>query len=168
MTTAKFGLVLGATVPSALGLWVMSREIDYRLTLAPNTPTCAMAIMGAWLLILFVAPVCGLIGATVGWLSSAIYCELDHGGTAMVPVPMSMNVPIIGASKVPFGGQTVYSTEMWSNGNDGSYREDIRLASWSRDTTAGKFQLSILAEDRETRLKLKSIVPVLEHAEHAR
>jgi hypothetical protein len=28
--------------------------------------------------------------------------------------------------------------------------------------------LSIRAEDNETRLKLKSIVPVLEHAEHAR
>ena len=73
MSPAKLGLLIGATVPSALGLWVMSREIDYHLSLAPNTPTCAMAMMAAWLLILFVAPVCGVAGAAMGWLATAIY-----------------------------------------------------------------------------------------------
>lgn len=83
---------------------------------------------------------------------------------AMVNVKQSINVPSISSSKVPFGGQTVYRTELYSNGSDGFFRKDIRLAYWSRDTSDGKFRLSILAEDNETRMKLKSIVPVLEHA----
>jgi hypothetical protein len=45
---------------------------------------------------------------------------------------------------------------------------DTPIAKWTRDTTEGKFRLSILAEDSETRLKLKSIVPVLEHGEHGK
>jgi len=57
---------------------------------------------------------------------------------------------------------------MADNGKNGFYREDIRLAYWSRDTSDGKFQLWILPEDNETRLKLKSIRLVLEHAEHGR
>jgi hypothetical protein len=93
---------------------------------------------------------------------------LRGGLKAMISVKQSINVPSIGSSKVPFGGQTVYRTEMSSNGRDGFFRKDIRLAYWSRDTSDGKFRLSLLAEDSETRLKLKSIVPVLERAEHAR
>ena len=86
------------------------------------------------------------------------------GGTMMADVTQSINVPTIGPSRVPFGGQTVYRTEMSSDGKNGSYREDIRLAYWSRDTADGKCQLWILADDRETQMKLKSIVPVLECA----
>jgi hypothetical protein len=88
--------------------------------------------------------------------------ETEDGGTELIPVPTSINVATIGPSTTPFGGQTVYRTEMFNNGKDGFSREDIRLAYWSRDTSDGKFQLWILTEDRETRLKLKSIVPVLE------
>jgi hypothetical protein len=75
------------------------------------------------------------------------------------------NVNIIGCgtSKMPFGGHTLYRP-----GFTPGHCQDIPIAKWSRDTPNGKFQLSILAEDSETRLKLKSIVPVLEHAEHAR
>jgi hypothetical protein len=89
-----------------------------------------------------------------------------HGGgaTAMANVTQSINVPTIGPSKVPFGGQTIYRTEMSNNGKDGFYREDIRLAYWSRETSDGEFKLWILADDNETRMKVKSIVPVLETA----
>jgi hypothetical protein len=44
------------------------------------------------------------------------------------------------------------------------HRTDIPIAKWTRDTPDGQFRLSIKEEDHETRLKLKSIVPVLEHA----
>lgn len=90
------------------------------------------------------------------------------GGTAIVYTTQSINVPTIGPSTIPFGSQTVYRTEMFNNGKDGFFREDLRLAYWSRDTSEWQFQLWILAEDRETRLKVKSIIPVLERAEHAR
>ncbi|HEV3304255.1 MAG TPA: hypothetical protein VG055_31690 [Planctomycetaceae bacterium] len=93
---------------------------------------------------------------------------LGAGVAAMANVAQSINVPTIGPSKVPFGGQTICRTEMADNGKNGFYREDIRLAYWSRDTSDGKFQLWILPEDNETRLKLKSIRLVLEHAEHGR
>jgi hypothetical protein len=89
---------------------------------------------------------------------------LGAGVAAMANVTQSINVPTIGPSKVPFGGQTIYQTEMADNGKNGFYREDIRVAYWSRDTSDGKVQLWLLADDSETRVKLKSIVPVLEHA----
>jgi hypothetical protein len=93
---------------------------------------------------------------------------IGAGVAAMANVTQSINVPTIGPSKVPFGGQTIYRTEMADNGKNGFYREDIRVAYWSRDTSDGNFQLWLLADDSETRMKVKSIVPVLERAEHAR
>jgi hypothetical protein len=86
---------------------------------------------------------------------------------------------IIGTSKMPWGALTVYHGDMRKTTSpDALLREDTPIAQWSseadfpfdkwsRDTANGKFRLLIMAEDRETRLKLKSIIPVLEHAEHA-
>jgi hypothetical protein len=71
------------------------------------------------------------------------------------------NVSIIGTSKMPVGGQTIYRGEMHTYFNV-YVRHDIAIAKWSRDTANGQFRLSTLSEDNETRLKLKSIVPVLE------
>jgi hypothetical protein len=94
--------------------------------------------------------------------------DTGDGGTAMVYVPRSINVSTIGTSTMPFGGQTVYRSEMFHTGKDGFCREDIQLANWTRDTADGQCRLSIMDDDRETRLKLKSIIPVLERAEHRR
>ena len=77
------------------------------------------------------------------------------------------DVSTIGTSKMAFGGQTVYRSAMLFTPQGPSCREDIPIAKWSRDAPDGRFRLTIMAEDNETRLKLKSIVPVLEHAEHA-
>jgi hypothetical protein len=49
-----------------------------------------------------------------------------------------------------------------------SCREDSPIAQWTRDTPAGEFLLSLMDVDSQTRVKVKSIVPVLEHAEHGR
>jgi hypothetical protein len=80
----------------------------------------------------------------------------------------SRRLSTIGTSKLSFGGQTVYRCEMKATHQHVPLREDIAIGKWSRDTPDGQFRLSIMEEDRETRLKLKSITPVLEHAEHGR
>jgi hypothetical protein len=86
-------------------------------------------------------------------------CEGDD--TSLMAI-IRRDISTIGASKMAFGGQTVYRSKMLFTPQGPSCREDIPIAEWTRDTPDGKFRLSILAEDSETRLKLKSIVPVLE------
>ncbi len=74
----------------------------------------------------------------------------------------------IGPSQLPFGGQAIYRGEMIEIDKGVFRRNDMQIAKWSRDTPDGHFTLSTMVADRETRLKLKSIVPMLEHAEHVR
>jgi hypothetical protein len=78
----------------------------------------------------------------------------------------TVDVFTIGKSKMPFGGQTFYRPGKLRHPDD-VCREHIPIAIWTRATPDGEFSLSIMTEDSKTRLKLKSIVPVLEHAEHA-
>jgi hypothetical protein len=93
----------------------------------------------------------------------------------------SRTLRTIGTSNMPFSGQTIYRSEMKEVEDPGAHfparsrlrprtfvREDIPIATWSRDAPNGQFRLSIMCDDHETQLKLKSIVPVLERAEHAR
>jgi hypothetical protein len=72
-----------------------------------------------------------------------------------------INVSIIGTSKMPVGGQTLYRGEMHTYFNV-FVRHDIPIATWFRDAPDAKIRLSITSDNHETRLKLKSIVPVLE------
>jgi hypothetical protein len=74
-----------------------------------------------------------------------------------------INVSIIGTSKMPVGGQTIYRGEMHTYFNV-FVRHDIPIAEWDCNAPDGPFRLSIKEGDHETRLKLKSIVPVLERA----
>jgi len=83
---------------------------------------------------------------------------------------------IIGKSKMALGCQTLYRGDMRKTMTPNALlREDTPIAQWSsdaqfpidkwsRDTPTGKVGLLIMVKDRETRLKLKSIVPVLERA----
>ena len=71
-------------------------------------------------------------------------------------------LPTIGTSKVPFGGQIIYRSQM--NGFGIERRADIPIAKWTRDTPDGPFRFTMRDEDRLSRLKLQSIVPVLEDA----
>jgi hypothetical protein len=89
-----------------------------------------------------------------------VFCALPY---APMPHP-SERVYIVGTWKMPFGGQTIYRSQMRNFSGMEPYREDIPIATWARNALEDKFQLSIIAKDSETRLKLKSIVPVLEHA----
>jgi hypothetical protein len=84
--------------------------------------------------------------------------EVEYGAQ------QSKTLGTIGPSKLPFGGQTIYRTEMKEIGPRLHRRDDTPIAEWSRDTPDGKFQLLILSAEYQTRLKLKSIVPVLEVA----
>ena len=72
----------------------------------------------------------------------------------------------IGMKPMLAGGQTVYRYEMTATYPGVFVRNDIPIATWSRDAPGAKFTLSRWCEDGETRLKLKSIIPVLEQAEH--
>jgi hypothetical protein len=82
-----------------------------------------------------------------------------------VVVQTLKKVSIIGTREMPFGGQTVYHSQMEAgNGPPLPRRADTPIAKWTRDTPNAKFRLSIMTEDHETRLKLKSIIPVLEQA----
>jgi hypothetical protein len=74
----------------------------------------------------------------------------------------------IGPSKLPLGSYAIYRSELMADGEGGFLRQYIPIAMWSRDTAGGQFRLSLMVDDPETRLKLKSIIPVLESAEHRR
>jgi hypothetical protein len=74
----------------------------------------------------------------------------------------NMVLPAIGTAKVPFSGQTVYRSQFFQFELATAHRMDTAIAKWTRDSPSGTFRLSIMSDDRETRLKLKSIVPVLE------
>jgi hypothetical protein len=74
----------------------------------------------------------------------------------------------IGSQPLPSGGQVLYRSEMKVIAHQALRREDTPIAKWTRDAPDGKFRLSIMSDDNETRLKLKSILPVLEHAEQGR
>jgi hypothetical protein len=73
------------------------------------------------------------------------------------------NVSVIGTSQMPVGGQTIYRPEMHAYFNV-LVRHDISIGKWFRETSDARFRLFITSDDHETRLKLKSIVPVLENA----
>ena len=77
-------------------------------------------------------------------------------------------IVIVGTSKMPFGGQTFYRSYMTERDPGILVREDTPIATLSRNALDGNFRLSIQDDDSETQLKLKSIRPVLEHAEHGR
>jgi hypothetical protein len=106
---------------------------------------------------------------------------LDKGGIAFYALPFDASVAdiegmvngqrwgtrihIIGPSKLPRGYYTLYEAHMIRSGGD-LWRDDDPIGHWCGDFPK-EFRLSITSDDGETRLKLKSIVPVLEHAEHA-
>jgi hypothetical protein len=79
-------------------------------------------------------------------------------GKVLGRLPMRTKLFTIGPSQLPLGGQIVYSSQMMNMDTGVFHREDTPIAEW---TPEGKFWLFIFAEDRATRLKLKSIVPVL-------
>jgi|HubBroStandDraft_2_1064218.scaffolds.fasta_scaffold554938_1 hypothetical protein len=79
--------------------------------------------------------------------------NLQHNllnGTIMVQVGAVGTVPM------PFGGQTVYRSEMTDTGF-GRSRRDIPRAIWSRDAPDRDFRLSIKHGDHDTRLILEYI-----------
>ena len=75
----------------------------------------------------------------------------------------------IGTDKLSPGAYFIYRCRPVETPQMGiSCREDSPIAQWTRDTPAGEFLLSLMDVDSQTRVKVKSIVPVLEHAEHGR
>lgn len=64
------GFVVGAICPIGLGLNLIVRDVVYRASLpeVENQAYCGTGMFVAWMLILFVAPICGIAGAVIGLL----------------------------------------------------------------------------------------------------
>jgi len=68
------GLLIGAAMPISIGIAWIVQEITYRASLPqiPNAGYCGMGMLGALVLILFLGPACGVIGALIAAAASAI------------------------------------------------------------------------------------------------
>jgi hypothetical protein len=95
---------------------------------------------------------------------SVLVLETRNGKVVPRRIGEQIRVFTVGKSAMPFGGQTIYRTGTTEKLPGDRRREDVPIAKWSRDAPGEEFRLSILDDDRETRLKLKSIVPVLQNA----
>jgi len=105
-----------------------------------------------------------LLPTTDKVVRTTIVTETTKDGTEYTFLVETINVGTVGTSKVPYGGQTLYGGRMMEVEAGVRRRTDIPLATWSRDTPNGRFGLSVMDVDPQTRVKLKSIVPMLEHA----
>ncbi len=100
---------------------------------------------------------------TYQFTRTAVVFDIRNGIVVPRTIVDHVNVFTVGKFAMPFGGQTIYRIGTTERPPGDRRREDVPIAEWSRDASDGKLRLSILAEERETRLKLKSIVPVLEN-----
>ncbi|MEQ1828380.1 MAG: hypothetical protein ABL921_20635 [Pirellula sp.] len=59
------GFAIGASPPGLLGAYGMHQFSVYAASFPPGTPLCGNAALGPMMLILFVAPFLGLVGAII-------------------------------------------------------------------------------------------------------
>jgi hypothetical protein len=78
-----------------------------------------------------------------------------------------LQIGFIGTSKLRPGELMICRGQLIDLGTGLDVRKEEPIACWSGNYPKDS-RLMMLTDDRETRLKLKSIVPVLERAEHAR
>jgi len=64
------GFLIFASVPVAFGFYGLRRESLYYALLPPGTAACGMGSLGAMIMIVFVGPIFGFVGATCGWIIS--------------------------------------------------------------------------------------------------
>ena len=95
-----------------------------------------------------------------------IFERARNGAVVVRLTVVNINVVTIGTLKLPDGYYTICRARMIDLGNE-SVREDEPIAFWF-GAFAKEHRLSTITFDHETRIKLKSIIPVLEHAEHGR
>jgi hypothetical protein len=79
-------------------------------------------------------------------------------------VATRLTLSTVGTVKMPPGAQTIYRSLVKDLGTGAWHREDTPIAEWSREAPDAPLRLSLFDDRYETRLKLKSIVPVLEYA----
>jgi hypothetical protein len=155
----------------------VTSESDWRLAKQPNAQPRKIGVLtyypnkgGGYTfiegqeIVLYALP---YLPTTYDLFQSRVVTENRNGVIMDVALVETTKVFTVSKSKMPFAGQTLYRPGTHQIPAE-FRREHIPIAKWTRDTPDGKFRLSIMAEDSETRLKLKSIVPVLEHAEHGR
>ncbi len=67
------GSILAAACPIVFGAYGLYRESTYAASLPPGTAACGMGSLAALMFIFVGAPMCGLMGAIVGWIGSKIW-----------------------------------------------------------------------------------------------
>ncbi|MFO1021543.1 MAG: hypothetical protein U0903_12725 [Planctomycetales bacterium] len=66
----------GSFLPFVCGVLWLAHEMAYRqeiLKRLPNTYFCGTGTLGAWALIVVIAPVCGAVGWGAGWAFSQVF-----------------------------------------------------------------------------------------------
>ena len=61
------GFVLFAAVPVVMGIWRLCLESAAESALPPGTVRCGMGGLAGVLMIIFLGPLCGLVGALITW-----------------------------------------------------------------------------------------------------
>lgn len=74
MRASLVGFLAGAALPEAAGIYLLAHDIAYNasLPLGPNEARCGMPALGAWAMVLFVGPLSGIAGATIGLFGSML------------------------------------------------------------------------------------------------
>src|SRR5579863_2178818 len=84
----QIGFLIGAAIPIVIGTGWMIREMTYHASLPqiPNTGSCGMGMLGAWMVILFLGPAGGTVGALIAAVASAICRAQVEASSAKPPL----------------------------------------------------------------------------------
>lgn len=73
MRWALIGFAVCAALPVAYGAYGILHDWAYCWAVsAPGTGTCGMGVMLSLVMILAVGPLCGMIGAALGWVAATL------------------------------------------------------------------------------------------------
>lgn len=64
---ALVGAALFASPPIAHGFYLLQHNYEYMASLGPNEAACGMGGLAALVVIFVIGPICGIIGASLGW-----------------------------------------------------------------------------------------------------
>lgn len=71
------GFLFGVTIPAGIGIRLLVHEMQYQAShpLTENHAYCGMGLLVAWVLMLFVGPICGVVGAVIAKVGSRFFLD---------------------------------------------------------------------------------------------
>jgi len=71
------GFLVGIAIPTGFGIRLLIHQMQYqaRHPLADNEAYCGMGMLAAWVLMLFVGPICGVVGAVIAKVGSRFFLD---------------------------------------------------------------------------------------------